>query len=184
MRVLGIVLVAVSLAGCSAAQEPEPAAPTSARTYEQEPPRTVRPDEVPLNREPAKDGDTQFSLMGLSQDMPALVGSHIEFESENGQFVRVRLAIVNVGRSGVLFDTGRQLLVLADGSTAAPHGPTMAVKRQPDKFDLGAGVRVEFDLYYDVPKDAEPKGLRVFGGPTLADGKDLEGTDISLDPVQ
>jgi hypothetical protein len=177
----GVVLAAATLAACSAGAEPErPAAPAST-TYEQAP-RTVRPDEIPLSGEPVKDGDTSFLLIGLSKDMERLVGSHIEFEAENGQFIRIRLVVVNVGRSGVLFDTDRQLLVLADGTTHAPHRPTMMVKRQPDEFDLGAGVRVEFDLYYDVAPEAEPAALRAFGGPTLTDMKDREGTDIKLDP--
>jgi hypothetical protein len=178
----GVVLAAAALAGCTAPEaEPErPAAPATT-TYEQ-PPRTVRPDEVALRGEPVRDGDTAFSLIGLSKDMERLVGSHIEFEAENGQFIRIRLVVVNLGRSGVLFDTDRQLLVLTDGTTHAPHRPTMMVKRQPDEFDLGAGVRVEFDLYYDVSRDAEPKALRAFGGPTLTDMKDAEGTDIELEP--
>ena len=179
-RAAGVVLAATALAGCSATDAaPDTPAPTSV-TYEHSP-RPVRPDEVPLRGDEVVDGETSFSLIGLSEGMKRLVGSHIEFESEAGQFIRVRLVVVNVGRGGVLFDTGRQLLVLADGTTHAPHRPTMMVKRQPDKFDLGAGVRVEFDLYYDVPEDAEPVALRAFGGPTLSDMKDAEGTDIELE---
>jgi hypothetical protein len=181
MRVLhaaGCLLFVAALAGCSGAESAEPKAPVSA-TYTQ-PPRTVRPDEIALNGKPVTDGDTSFSLIGLSEDMPTLVGSHIEFEAK-GQFVRVRLVVVNVGRSSVLFDTNRQLLVLKDGTTAVPDRSTMMVKRQPDTFDLGAGVRVEFDLYYDVPKDADPAALRVFGGPSFSDMKDAESTDMRLE---
>jgi len=187
-RVLGAVTASVTaalfLAGCATGdtgqEQPSSASPAST-TYEQ-PPRTVRPDEVALRGEPVVDGDTSFSLIGLSTGMDRLIGSHAEFESQNGQFVRVRLVVVNVGRSGVLFETGRQLLVLTDGTTNTPHRSTMMVKRQPDTFDLGAGVRVEFDLYYDVAADAEPAALRAFGGPTLTDMKDAEGTDIPIEP--
>jgi hypothetical protein len=182
MRVLegvaGLLLVA-ALASCSTAEEDAtPKAPAST-TYEQ-PPRKVRPDEIPLKGKPASEGDTEFTLIGLSEHMPTLVGSHIEFEAK-GQFVRIRLVVVNTGRSSVLFDTQKQLLVLKDGTTAAPDRSTMMVKRQPDKFDLGAAVRVEFDLYYDVPKEAEPTALRAFGGPSFSDMKDAEGRDIKLE---
>jgi Domain of unknown function (DUF4352) len=170
-----LLAVAVALTGCSGTSTPDKPRPT---TYVQAP-RTVRPDETPLRGKPVQDGDTQFTLIGYSAHLPSLVGSHAEIQAK-GQYVRIRLVVVNLGRSGVLFDTRRQLLVLDDGSTHAPDGPTMIVKRQPDKFDLGAQVRVEFDLYYDVPKDAEPVALRAFGGPTLTDMKDKEGTDIRI----
>lgn len=186
-RAGGVVLLGALLAGCSSpgAGEEQPGAPASTThqaTY-QLPPRTARPDEVALRGEDVRDGDTSFTLIGLTTDLTRLIGSHVEFEAQNGQFIRVRLVVVNLGRSGVLFDTARQLLVLTDGSTHVPHRSTMMVKRQPDKFDLGAGVRVEFDLYYDVPADAEPAALRAFGGPTLTDMKDAEGTDIKIDPA-
>jgi hypothetical protein len=186
MRVhVGVLLAVTVLGGCSGSTEP--AAPTttsttaSSTTYELVP-RTVRPDEVALRGEAVVEGSTSFSLIGLSTGMPTLIGSHAEFEAE-GQFVRVRLVVVNVGRSSVLFDTKRQLLVLADGGTHAPHRSTMITKRQPDTFDLGAGVRVEFDLYYDVPVDVEPAALRAFGGATLTDMKDEQGTDLPLTPA-
>lgn len=174
----GLILIAVAITSCSTTPAADTAAPSSAATYV-EPPRTVRPDEIPLDGKPVRDGDTTFALVGLSEHVPTLVGSHAEIHAK-GQFVRVRLVVVNVGRSSVLFDPQRQQLVLDDGSTATPDLPTMMVKRQPAAFDLGAAVRVEFDLYYDVPKDAEPAALRVFGGPTLTDMKDEEGTDIKL----
>ncbi|GAB3449575.1 DUF4352 domain-containing protein [Actinophytocola sediminis] len=170
----------VGLAGCVSGGSGERESPAST-TYQQDS-RPVRPDEVALRGEAVVDGDTSFTLIGLTTDLARLIGSHVEFEPENGQFIRVRLVVVNVGRSGVLFDTGRQLLVLTDGTTHAPHRSTMMVKRQPDTIDLGAGVRVEFDLYYDVPADAEPAALRAFGGPTLSDMKDAEGTDIPITP--
>lgn len=175
--VLGLLLVAV--AGCSTAPTPAGPATSSSATYV-EPPRPVRPEEIPLDGKHVQDGDTTFSLVGLSEHMPTLIGSHVEFQAKKGQFVRIRLVVVNVGRSGVLFDPQRQLLVLADGSTVVPDLPTMITKRQPGQFDLGAAVRVEFDLYWDVAKDARPVALRAFGGPTLTDMKDEEGTDIKL----
>jgi hypothetical protein len=175
----GLLLIAVAATGCSAAPAPASSAPSSSATYV-EPPRAVRPDEIPLDGNPVQDGDTTFSLVGLSEHMTTLIGSHVEFQAQKGQFIRIRLVVVNVGRSSVLFDPQRQLLVLADGTTAVPDEPTMLTKRQPGQFDLGAAVRVEFDLYYDVPKDAKPAALRAFGGPTLSDMKDEEGTDIKL----
>jgi hypothetical protein len=178
-RGAAVVLAAVLLVGCSAPADQQQPSPSTSATYEL-PPRPIRPDEVALPGEEVRDGDTTFSLIGLTTGMKRLVGSHVEFEAQNGQFIRVRVVVVNVGRGGVLFDTARQLLVLTDGTSHAPDQATMTTKRQPGRFDLGAGVRVEFDLYYDVAADAEPAALRAFGGPTLTDMKDAEGTDIDF----
>lgn len=170
----GLAVVTALAAGCTA--DPPPSS-TPERTYEL-PAREVRPDEQPL-RVTGKDGDTQFEIIGLTKDIRALVGSHAEMYPR-GRFLRLRVVVTNTGRSSVLFDAKRQRLVLEDGSTHRLDGPATLVKRQPEQFDLGSGVRVEFDLYYDVAAGAEPKALRAFGGPILTDLKDEESTDIPL----
>lgn len=172
---LAVLAVAV-LGGCSS--HDKPAAAPATPTYELSP-RPVRPDEKVLTLPVARDGDTTFQLIGLTTGLPTLVGSHAEFAAR-GEFDRIRLVVSNVGRSSVLFNARRQQIVLADGTTKVPDGPAMLVKRQPDSFDLGAGVRVEFDLYYDVPKGAQAVALMAYGGPTLTDMKDAEGTKIPL----
>ena len=174
MRLLPAVVALTVLAGCQAA-EPAPPAPT---TYAL-PPRQVRPDETALGLPPAKNGDTEFTLIGLAAGLPSITGSHTEFAAK-GQFVRLRLVVTNTGTSSVLFDTKRQLLVDDRGAAHPPDGQAMLIKRQPGQFELGHSVRVEFDLYWDVPKDRKPAALRAFGGPTITDMKNLNGTDIKL----
>ncbi|MGW4834061.1 hypothetical protein [Amycolatopsis sp. SB7-3] len=164
----------VLLAGCSAEQEQPPAKPV----YDL-PAREVRPDETALHLPPARNGETEFSLIGLAAGLPSLTGSHAEFEAK-GQFVRLRLVVTGRGLSGILFDTRRQQLITDSGAVIAVDNQAMTIKRQPDKFELGRGVRVEFDLYFDLPKEAKPVLLRAFGGPTLTDMKNLTGTDIKL----
>lgn len=166
-------LAALALAACSTEA---PAERASTPTYHLEP-RKVRPDEQPLRIKGA-DGDTGYELIGLSRQK-SLLGSHAEMYPD-GEFFRIRLVVTNNGRSSAVFDTARQRLVLSGGKTLPPDSEAMLVKRQPGEFTLGSGVRVEFDLYYDVPDGAEPKALRAFGGPTLADMADEEGTDIPL----
>lgn len=174
-----LVLVSSVLVGCSSSDKPDqPAAAPASPTYNLEP-RTARPDERVLTLPVARDGDTAFQLIGLTTGLPTLVGSHAEFAAR-GEFDRIRLVVSNVGRSSVLFNARRQQIVLADGTTKVPDGPAMLVKRQLDSFDLGAGVRVEFDLYYDVPKGSQAVALMAYGGPTLTDMKDAEGTKIAL----
>jgi hypothetical protein len=174
VKLLPAVVALMLLAGCEAAQPSTPA-PT---TYEL-PPRQVRPDETALKLPPAKNGDTEFTLIGLAAGLPSITGSHTEFPAK-GQYVRLRLVITNTGTSSVLFDTKRQLLVDDQGAAHPPEEQAMLIKRQPGQFDLGHSVRVEFDLYWDIPKDRKPVTLRAFGGPTITDMKNLNGTDIKL----
>jgi hypothetical protein len=171
------IMAGALLAGCAAAP-PAPAAP-STPTYAL-PPRPVRPSETPLALPPQTQGDTQFTLIGLTW-LDAILGSHAEWQPK-GRYLRIRLVVVNTGRSGAAFDTGRQQLVTADGVAHDVDPQAMLIKRQPGQFDLGANVRVEFDLYYDLPRDARPTALRVHGGPTLTDMKNLDFTDIPLPP--
>ncbi|WP_340688271.1 hypothetical protein LCL61_20120 [Amycolatopsis coloradensis] len=173
-RLTAAASVLFLLAGCSAGQEQPPAKPV----YDL-PAREVRPDETALHLPPALNGETEFSLIGLAAGLPSLTGSHAEFEAK-GQFVRLRLVVTGKGLSGILFDTRRQQLVTDSGAVIAVDNQAMTIKRQPDRFELGRGVRVEFDLYFDLPKEAKPVVLRAFGGPTLTDMKNLTGTDIKL----
>lgn len=167
--------LAAGLAGCEGSVEPPSKKP--AQTYEL-PAREVRPDERPL-RIAGKDGDTTFEVIGLTSGLKTLVGSHAEFPAK-GRFLRLRMVVSNTGRSSVLFSTKRLRLILADDAVEKPDSPAMLVKRQPDGFDLGPAMRVEFDLYFDVPVGAKAKALRAFGGPTLTDLTDKEHTDIPL----
>lgn len=174
MRLLPAVVVLLLVSGCQAAA---PSTPAPA-TYEL-PPRQVRPDETALKVPPAKNGDTEFTLIGLAAGLPSITGSHTEMPAK-GQYVRLRLVVTNTGTSSVLFDTKRQLLVDDQGATHPPDEQAMLIKRQPGQFDLGHSVRVEFDLYWDIPKDRKPVTVRAFGGPTITDMKNANGTDIKL----
>lgn len=175
MRAPALIIAGLLVvAGCSSSP-PSPPPPT---TYDL-PPRTVRPDETALHLPPKSNGDTEFTLIGLASGLPSITGSHTEFFPK-GAYVRIRLVVDNKGTSTVLFDTRRQLLVEDNGATTPPDDQAMLIKRQPGQFDLGHEVRVEFDLYYDIPKTAKPVTLRVFGGPTITDMKNENGTDIKL----
>lgn len=173
-----LAALALVTAGCTAEQPEQPTSREPERTYPVWP-REVRPDERAL-RADGNDRETAFEIIGLTTGMKTLVGSHAEWPAKQS-YLRLRLVVTNTGRSTVLFDAMRQRLVLADGSTAKPDSQAMLIKRQPEEFDLGSGVRVEFDLYYDVPASTKPRALRVFGGPTLTDANDRESTDIPLD---
>jgi hypothetical protein len=132
-----------------------------------------------LKQPPVQDGETQFLLIGLTADQTELAGSHVEFNAK-GAYTRIRLVITNVGRGGTTFEPRKQQLVTGDGTTYVPDEQAMLIKRQPyDTFTLGANDRLEFDLYYDIPKGAKAKALKAFGGATIT--HDADGsTDIPL----
>ncbi|HEY1969399.1 MAG TPA: DUF4352 domain-containing protein [Pseudonocardia sp.] len=171
-----VALILALLVGCAPTQPP--AAPPTP-TY-QLPPRPVRPEERPLAVGTVKQGNTEFTPIGLSS-LEEVVGSHAEWEPK-GQFIRVRLVVVNTDRSSVSFTTAHQQLITTDGAAHDVDSQAMLIERQPDEpFNLGAFVRIEFDLYYDVPVNVRPKALRVHGGTTLTDPTDSTSADIPLD---
>ncbi|MEU4763167.1 DUF4352 domain-containing protein [Actinosynnema sp. NPDC023794] len=179
-RVVLVMAVVLAAAGCGdtpVVAGTETTA-TSAATYPV-PVQTVRPDEKPLKIPTTADGDTAFTLVGLTTEMPTLIGSHAEFHAK-GQFVRIRMSVINNGRSSVSFDARRHVLIDDREAEHPVDTQAMAVKRQPETIDLGANVRLEYDVYYDLPKDAKPLALRVYGGPTLTDLKDESSTEIPL----
>ncbi|CCH33944.1 hypothetical protein BN6_67070 [Saccharothrix espanaensis DSM 44229] len=172
------MVAALVVAGCSSAPASETPPTSSPPTYPV-PPGTARPDEKVLHLPTTSDGDTAFTLVGLTTGMDALIGSHAEFAAK-GQFVRIRLSVVNNGRSSASFDARRHLLV-DDRKVEHPvDTQAMTIKRQPEVIDLGANVRLEYDVYYDLPADAKPLALKVYGGPTLTDLKDASSTEILL----
>jgi ABC-type uncharacterized transport system auxiliary subunit len=173
--VAAAVGVALLLAGC--AQEAPPA-PPPAPTYEVSP-LPVRPEEKALHPVPTTEGDSVFELIGLTTGIKTILGSHAEFPAK-GAFIRIRLVVTNNGRNTVPFDANKQTLITADGATRTPDPQAMLIKRQPGQIDIGANDRLEFDLYYDAPPDAQPTALRAFGGATLADFSDTTGVDIPI----
>lgn len=152
--------------------------PTTPRTYALDA-RTSRPDERAVRLRPAADGDTSFTVIGLTSALPSLAGSHADVKAQ-GRYVRIRLVVVNNGRTTALMNVMRQRLVTADGRDHPPDREAMLVKRQPLELEVGAAVRVEFDLWYDVPASARITALRLYGGATLTDLKDERGTELRL----
>ncbi|GGP50404.1 hypothetical protein GCM10010185_23290 [Saccharothrix coeruleofusca] len=143
------------------------------------PAQAVRPGERALRLPTTADGDTAFTLLGLTTGLAAVQGSHAELEAQ-GQYVRVRMSVVNNGRSSVAFDARRHVLLDDRGAEHRVDAEAMTIRRQPDQVDLGSNVRLEYDVYYDLPEEARPAALRVFGGPTLTDLRDRSSTDIPL----
>jgi hypothetical protein len=168
VRAVAAVLLASATACSSSAAEPGPA---PSPTYLL-PPHTVRPSEIPVPSASAASGLLAFTVLGIRAHLPALTGTHAEFRAK-GEFVRIRIAVQNIGATFYDLRTSQQLLLTDDGAARAPDLPTMEVTRQPDQISLGAQDRIEVDMWWDVPRGLRLHGLRV----TVADGP---AKDIAL----
>ena len=152
-------------------------------------PRPVRTLEKPLAERPVKLGEIRYSVMGIRTGIASVVGSHGDWLPK-GQYVRLRIALMNEGRDRHRFEPLRQLLIGSDGRTYKISNDAMNIDRQPvGVLSIARDERREFDLWFDIPKNIEPQRLRILGDSTSsALGEQLKGpspgakntTDISL----
>jgi Domain of unknown function (DUF4352) len=168
------------LAGCTGTDPARSASPTATPTPTYElPPRPVRPSERPIAAQPVNDGDTRFQVIGLQTGLSGFFGSHAEWQAK-GQYVVVRIVVENPGRANSRFLAKRQKLITADGATHNVDDFAQAIKRQPDTLPLGAEVRIEMDLWFDIPKEAKVTAIRLFGDPPLGSRTATDGAEVPL----
>jgi hypothetical protein len=172
---LTLALAAASVVGCDGDDKP---AARPSPTYPGQS-RAVRVDERPLRGGTVRDGEFLFTAIGLTDRMRALFGSHAEFPAD-GQFVRVRLVIENTGTNIQRFYARQQLLITDTGTRQSVDPEAMTIKRQLMEVDVGSGVRVEFDLWYDIPVTAKPTAIWLVGRPPLGSVAPTDGVRVEL----
>jgi hypothetical protein len=179
--ICAVALLAGPAAACSAdgPGDTDRTAPAKPPPTYNLPPRAVRPDESAPRVPTVRSGDLAFTVIGLRDRMDTVAGSHADVPPD-GQFVRVRLVVENTGRITATFDTRKQLLVAAGNRTFRPDLDAMLIRRQPTEIDVGSGVRIEMDLWYDIPKNAKAAALRLVGSPTLGAVSDPPPADVRL----
>lgn len=170
------VTVSGLLPGCSSGTDRP--APGPSPTYAI-PAETARPAEKVIKAAPVVDGQMRFRVLGFTGGMPSMFGSHAEWNAK-GRYVRVRVLIESTDRTNQKFDAKQQLLVAADGRTFHVDDFGQAIKRQPDEIQVGSFVRMEFDLWYDVPEDARITKIRFFADPPLGAIGPSKGVDVAL----
>lgn len=156
---LAALAIGVLTAGCSGSSGHVSPTPT----YDL-PPRPVRVAETPLPYRPVTDGAMTFTAIGLRTGMEYITGTHADLEAR-GAYARIRVLVDNGYSRTHTLDTTKQLLVASDGRTRQPDIGAMHVERQPDQIDIGAHDRLEFDLYYDIPKNVAVRAIVFFGAP-------------------
>ncbi|GGL10337.1 hypothetical protein Sme01_32240 [Sphaerisporangium melleum] len=177
---VGLTLIAsLTLSGCSsAAGSPGTPSPSPSATY-LVPPQTARPDETVIKAPLVTDGLMRFRVLAFRDGMPSLVGSHAEWPAK-GQYVRVRVLIESIDRSNQKFDAKEQLAVASDGRTFHVDLAAQTTKRQPFELQVGSFVRMEFDLWFDVPKDVKITKMRFFGDPPLGVIGRSKGVEVTI----
>ncbi|MBB2912936.1 hypothetical protein FHS43_004231 [Streptosporangium becharense] len=178
----GAAFAVAVLTGCTETDAPGSAASpraTPAPTHYPLPARPVRPGETPITSAPVDDGDTRFQVIGLQKGLEGFFGSHAEWKAK-GQYVVVRIVAENPGRTNSRFDAKRQRLIAADGKTYGIDRFAQAIKRQPDTLPLGAGVRIEMDLWFDIPEGTKVSAIKLFGDPPLGVVGETRGVQVTL----
>lgn len=164
---------ALALTGCSGSGDGD-----SLPTYKI-PAETAREGESVPAGKTARSADMSFTVIGFSGAMTDVMGTHAAMDAK-GAFTRVRVLAVNTGRDIQVFDTWKQRLVTADGRTYSPDVNATMIKRQPERLSVGAAMRVEFDLWFDIPRGAKTKAIRLYGSPPVGAVSDPPPAEIAL----
>ncbi|WP_405166787.1 DUF4352 domain-containing protein [Nocardia sp. NBC_01499] len=143
-RFLPFLLLPLAACGAEPATTPTP------------PPVTTTAEYV---RTPLDCSKLTVTALTVEPGIGYIFGTHAEWLPK-GQYIRIRVAITNTDNE---FHTTRPTDYQLDDAADHPHTTSvdaMEIKRQPNELNIGAGNRVEMDLWYDIPVDTSPKLLR------------------------
>ncbi|MGP4025033.1 DUF4352 domain-containing protein [Actinomadura sp. 3N407] len=164
---------AITLAGCSGTGD------AGGRPTYEIPAEKAREGETVTEGKAGRSADMRFTVLGFREGMTDVMGTHAVMGAE-GAFTRIRVLAVNTGRDTQIFDTWKQRLVTTDGGTHSPDINATMIKRQPERFSVGSSMRVEFDLWFDVPHGAKVKAVRLYGSPPVGAVSDPAPAEIPL----
>ncbi|MGF6880637.1 hypothetical protein ABIA39_000518 [Nocardia sp. GAS34] len=141
-----LVLLAgsVLLTGCTSAPVRTPPPVTTTTPYARTPGDCAKLTVTPLVVQP-----------GIGY----VIGTHAEWDPK-GQFVRIRVAITNSDATYHTTRTSDYRLLDAAGAEYPTSVDAMRIKRQPDAVEIGAGDRLEVELWYDIPTTTTARSLR------------------------
>lgn len=132
---------------------------------------TLRPKEIVLpSQSPYTSGKIIVRPLRLTCGLSEIVGTHGE-EEANGQYCLIRVALTADDTFTHTFDVRKTALTTTAGASVPAAYDAQEVKRQPLEIaPVGSHDRYEFDIYYDVPRDATVNGFTFSdgeGGPTV-----------------
>jgi hypothetical protein len=168
-----VVAGALALASGSASEHA-----TGPPTYHL-PAEKVREDEAVPQGKAGRSADMLYTVIGFREGMTEVMGTHAALGSQ-GTFTRIRVLAVNTGRDIQVFDVWQQRLVTADGRVLSPDVNATMIKRQPERLSVGAAMRAEFDVWFDVPRGAKVRAVRLYGSPPVGAVSDPAPAEIPL----
>ncbi|WP_194913817.1 hypothetical protein [Catenulispora rubra] len=121
---------------------------------------TLRPKEVVLPSEgPYTSGKIVLVPLRLTCGLSTIIGTHGE-EQANGQYCMIRVALTDDDTFTHTFDVRKTALTTTAGASIPVAYEAQEVERQPLQLpEVGRSDRYEFDIYYDVPRDATVNGF-------------------------
>jgi hypothetical protein len=146
-----------ALGGCDSSP-PAPATPTRLPI----PAVTLLPGEHPLAARTVNDGNLAFTPLGLTCDIPSVIGTHGELNAR-GQYCRVTLEVYNRDVSFHTVSVGRQQLVDRTGRRYLPAYDPMNIKRQPGSLSLGSQDRILLQVWFELPESAHAARICLHG---------------------
>ncbi len=159
-RVVGVAIVlalGTALGGCDSG----PPAHAAAK-HLPVPPIALLPGEHTLAGRPVDDGNLTFTPLGLTCDIPSVVGTHGELNAR-GQYCRVTLEVYNQDVSFHTVSVGRQQLVDERGRRYLPADDPMNIKRQPSSLSLGSQDRILLQVWFELPGSAHATRICLHG---------------------
>ena len=118
------------------------------------------PGERSLAGPVVRTGTVVFQPIGISDDLPAVVGTHAELDP-TGVFLRLRLAVRNTGQDAVTIDPARQLLFTAGGTAIATDYQAMLVRRTYQPIALPPNDLMTLELWWDLPLGTRVRAFRL-----------------------
>jgi hypothetical protein len=134
---------------------------------------TLRPSEQPGPPETVETGLISYRVLGWRCGMLAVQGDHADWLAD-GQYCRVRLRMTSADRYVHVFTAAPQTLILGDGTQHPVNLNAMQIQDQPTRTEARPGAVLDFDLWFDVPRDTTPVGVQLFGE------SDDEGARVAL----
>jgi hypothetical protein len=132
---------------------------------------TLRPKEIVLpSAGPYTSGKIILVPLRLACGLSSIVGTHGELDA-SGQYCLIRVALTDDDTFTHTFDIRKTALTTTAGASIPAAYDAQQVERQPLQIaPVGRDDRYEFDIYYDVPRDATVNGFTFNdgeGGPTV-----------------
>jgi hypothetical protein len=115
--------------------------------------QALRQLEIPLDAPPVRTGNLEFRALALRCGIAVIVGTHAEHPAK-GRLCRIRVTVTVDDSVSARLDNDLQRLALTDGSRHSMDWEAMQIKRQPLTVDIGAHDSAEYDLWFDIPRDA------------------------------